>query len=333
MTIIQKIKQAKLCGRGGASFPTADKWQMVKDAKAERKFIVCNASEGEPGIKKDFFLLENRPEIVIGGIRIALEFLQAEKAYLYLNPEYFKLLASKLKNIIGTYPIEVFAKAHDAGYVGGEESSALNHIENRRVEPRLKPPFPPVSGLWGCPTLINNVETFYAVYLINEDSYKNTRFYTVGGDCVYDGVYELADGLSIAEVLHQSNNYPDFPFFVQVGGDMSGQVLNSSQLDAVVNGSASVTIHSLLKHNPMKLMRAWAEFYCRESCGQCVPCREGTYRLREELTKNNLDWDLVLRLLDDLEESSFCGLGLSVKTPFKSYFDNVYSGDLRKQAF
>lgn len=321
--IINKIKKSKLQGRGGGCFPTALKWQMVKQEKSERKFVVCNASEGEPGVHKDWHILEKYPELVIMGMRIAIDYLDADKAYIYLNPEYHKKLASRLKKILGNAHIDVFCKNHIAGYVGGEETSALNHLEGRRIEPRLRPPFPPQKGLWGYPTLVNNVETFYDIALIEKGEYENKRFYTIGGDCIWSGVYEYPEDWTIKQVLKESRNYPDFQFFAQVGGDGSGEVLNSKQLDRPAGGSGSITIRSYLKNNPLGLMRSWADFFHHESCGQCVPCREGTKRLREELYSARPDWKIVSDILNTLQESSFCGLGCAAAIPFHSFVDNV----------
>src|SRR3989339_124806 len=288
---------------------------MVKKAKGDRKYVVCNASEGEPGIKKDKYLFDNEADEVIEGIMLALEFLPAEKAYIYLNPDYYTELAPKLKKIIGYFPIEVFKKDHSAGYIGGEESSALNHIEGKRIEPRIRPPFPTESGLWGCPTLVNNVETFRDVFLIAKDQYKGTKLFTVGGDCIYDGVYEFPEDIFIEDVLKQTSNYPDFDFFVQVGGNASGTVLNKEQLKQPAMGCASITIHSLYKHNPIELLKYWVDFYKHESCGQCTPCREGFYRLKEVIYASKLDWQAVDKLITNLKDSSFCALGSSAYTP------------------
>ena len=247
--IIEKLKESGLSGRGGACFPTWMKWNMVAEAKGEKKYVVCNASEGEPGIAKDLYLLENHAERVIGGMKIAIEFLGAKKGYLYLNPRYYKKLAKKLQAKIGGLPIEVFAKSHATGYVGGEETSALNHIEGKRVEPRLRPPFPPAKGLWGCPTLVNNVETFYAVSLIDEGKYEHKRFYTLNGDCLWTGVYELPEDWTVKKILEETANYPKFDFFAQVGGDAAGEVLNSGQLDKPAGGGGSITVYSIIKYS------------------------------------------------------------------------------------
>jgi len=330
--IIQKLKDADLRGRGGAGFPTFLKWEMVKKSSKKEKYVICNASEGEPGVKKDLYLLENYPEKVIEGMMIAIKYLKAKKAFLYLNSEYYDKLNEKLKFLILNLPIELFKKDHDAGYIGGEESALLNHLEGKRVEPRMKPPFPSENGLWGKATLINNVETFYDVALINREEYKRKRFYTITGDCLNKGVYEFSEDMNIADILKETKNYPNFDFFVQVGGDLSGEILNPSQLEEKkASGSASIHIYSVLKHSPIKLMQDWAYFFKQESCGQCTPCREGTFRLSEILNTEKQNWELVKELLDNLADSSFCALGLSVPIPFFSFVKNVLNTSLGRK--
>jgi NADH:ubiquinone oxidoreductase subunit F (NADH-binding) len=329
MDLIQKIKKSGLTGRGGAGFPTWQKWSAVAKAMADKGhdkkkcFVVCNASEGEPGIKKDGFIIENYPEELIKGISIAIEFLGAEKAYIYLNPEFYKKFELSLKKIIKDKPIELFKKPHTAGYIGGEETSALNCLEGERIEPRFKPPFPTTNGLWNYPTLINNVETFYAVSLITEDKYENKRFYTVNGDCLWTGVYEFPEDWPIEKILKETKNYPDFDFFVQVGGDASGEVLNNKMLDVPALGAASITVFSVIKYNPIDIIKNWVSFFLHESCGQCTPCREGIYRINELLDSKAINWELINELLDNLSDTSFCALGASLPVPINSFIKNV----------
>lgn len=323
--IVEKIKKVNLLGRGGAAFPVATKWEMVKNATGVKKFVVCNASEGEPGIKKDEYVFTHHMDRLVDGIKIAMHYLAANRGYIYINQDYYKRFNLRLREIIGDYPIEIFMKPHSAGYVGGVETTALNVIEGKRAEPRLRPPFPTTNGLWDCPTLINNVETFYAVSLIDDGAYKNKRFYTINGDCLWHGVYEYSEEWSIEQILKETKNYPNFPFFVQVGGDASGEVLNQSQLDARVSGAGSITVFSLDKHKPMDIMRNWISFFARESCGQCTPCREGTYRLREIFESPKINWSVVDDILCALSDSSLCGLGGAVPVPCRSYIKNVLS--------
>jgi [NiFe] hydrogenase diaphorase moiety large subunit len=323
--VLEKIKKAELTGRGGACFPTAKKWEMVKCAKAMKKYVVCNGSEGEPGIKKDGFILNHFAEELIDGMKVAIRYIDSHKGYIYLNSRYYDKYNIKLRKLIDDFPIEVFRKPHSGGYVGGTETSVLNAIEGKKIEPRLRPPFPVTSGLWGYPTLVNNVETFYDVSLIMAEQYEKKRFYTVGGDCLWHGVYEFSESDTIEHILKETKNYPNFDFFVQVGGDASGEVLNSKQLKREVGGAGSITIHSLLKHEPMQLMQQWAKFFSKESCGQCTPCREGNYRLSILLNSNDPKWPVVVDVLDNLTATSFCGLGHAVQLPYLSYMKNVFS--------
>jgi len=329
--ILSKIKKANLVGRGGAGFSVAEKWSAVAKAMADKLadgrkkgYVICNAAEGEPGVLKDGFILERYPERVIDGLKIAVDFLAAEKAFLYLNYAYHKKLGKKLSALIKDSKIEIFVKPIDSGYIGGEESALLNAIEGKRIEPRLKPPFPVVNGLWGLPTLINNVETFHNVSLVAAGQFKNKRFYTVNGDCLNEGVFELAENLTVEKILRLTKNYPNFPFFVQVGGNVSGEVLNSKQLRRPVSGAGAITVYSRAKNDFKKIMKSWLDFYLNESCGQCAPCREGIYRLREMFFKEKIDWRLFNELLDNLENASSCALGASAAMPMKSLINNVY---------
>jgi len=323
--ILEKIRKAKLVGRGGAGFPVADKWQMVFDAKGDKKYVVCNCSEGEPGPKKDGWLIWHYPDRIIDGMRLAIEFLGAEKGIFYLNQEYYKKYKKILEDEIlkAKAPIELFAKPHEAGYIGGEETTVLNVIEGKRAEPRLRPPFPVTSGLWNCPTLVNNVETFYNVSLVARDEFKNLRYYTIGGDCIYEGVFGFSADMTVGEVLKQTNNYPKYDFFVQVGGDGSGEVWSSKQLDKPAVGAGSIRVYSLSKYKPNDLLKQWIKFFKDESCGQCTACREGTYRLAEILDEDKPNWPMVADLLANLNDSAFCGLGSAVPIPVTSYIKNV----------
>lgn len=329
MDILGKIKEVGLKGCGGAFYPTADKWQAVKSSFAVKKYVVANGSEGEPNVEKDGWLLLNRPESVISGMKAALGFLKerkvAVKGYLYLNPIYYKKYAKNLKKIIAEKKadIEIFKKPDDAGYIGGEETAALNDIEGKKIEPRLKPPFPTVSGLWSYPTIINNIETFYHVGKLVDGTFKNVRFFSVNGDCQKPGVYEFPSDKTIEEVLRVTGNWPSFRFFVQVGGGACGEVYNDKQLDRPACGAMSLTLYRVDNWQPKEVFRKWIGFFMAETCGQCVPCREGTYRLFETLNSEESDWQLVYDLLENLGESSFCGLGLSVPWPIKSYIKNV----------
>ncbi|PLX28047.1 hypothetical protein C0583_02340 [Candidatus Parcubacteria bacterium] len=321
--IIKKIEKANLVGRGGGCFPTAKKWEMVAKAIGPKKYVVCNFSEGEPGVKKDEYILKNYALEMIEGMKIAMDTIGAEDAFVYLNPDYYKKYYKNLKELSKGKNFEIFKKSHTAGYIGGEETSALNHIEGHKVEPRLRPPFPTTNGLWNMPTLVNNPETFYHVCLISQNRYEGKRFVTINGDCFERGVYEMPESLNMDEILKKTNNYPDFDFFVQVGGDASGVVLNGDQINKPVLGSGSITVYSTYKYEPIELFRKWIDFFQKESCGQCTPCRDGLYRLKEMLVDDEPDWDVVGEILDNLAESSFCGLGCAAPIAIRSYIENV----------
>lgn len=329
--ILSKIQKANLLGRGGAGFPVAQKWAAVAEAMAAKAdgqkkcFVVCNCSEGEPGPKKDGWLIWHYPDRIIDGMRLAIDYLKAEKGIFYLNQEYYKKYKKSLEAAIkeSGAPIELFAKPHAAGYIGGEETTVLNVIEGRRAEPRLRPPFPVTAGLWGYPTLVNNVETFYDVSLVDRGEYKGLRHVTIGGDILYDGVFAFPAEVTVESILKQTDNYPKYDFFVQVGGDGSGEVWSAKQLKQPVTGAGSIHVYSLSKHKPFDLMKQWVGFFKAESCGQCTPCREGTYRLAEILEQPKPDWQMMADLLTNLKESALCGLGGAVPVPLESYIKNI----------
>jgi NADH:ubiquinone oxidoreductase subunit F (NADH-binding) len=344
MDILAKIKAAGLVGRGGAAFPTHLKWAAVKspgtcevvaehvfcDLKAsdisggKKCYIVVNAAEGEPGVLKDGYILEHHADEVIHGVSLAFKYLKANMIYFYINPLYYEsyqkliLRAVKKYGLLKTFSFVI--KPEDAGYIGGEETAILNLIEGNRLEPRLRPPYPTKYGLFGYPTLINNVETFYNVSLVDKGKYQHERFYTISGK----GVFKFPEDHNIEDILFKTNSYPDVDFFVQVGGDASGEVLNSKQLDRPVGGAGSIMIHKLAKHSPQQLLMYWLKFYQQNSCGQCTTCREGTYRLLEMLKTESVDWDLFWELIDNLEHNSFCALGAALPLPIRSYFTNIF---------
>lgn len=322
MNIIEKLKNSNLKGRSGSGFPTGLKWELVKNEKADKKYIICNASEGEPGNSKDGFILKKYPEILIEGIKIALATIDHSVAYIYLRKDYYQKFKKPLEKLIGKLPITLFKK--QGGYLSGEETTILNVIEGKRAEPRIKPPFPTQSGLFGCPTLVNNVETFYQVAKILKGEYKNTKFYSISGDVKHPGVYELSESWDIGQILKETRNWPNFDFFVQAGGGASGEILLSSELNQPIKGIAAIIVYNLKETNPSHLMKTWAEFFLKENCDKCVPCREGVFRISEMLKAGKIDKALLDDLFFVLRETSLCPLGKSVVTPFESLLRKVY---------
>lgn len=323
--IIEKLKEAGLKGRGGAGFPTATKWELVKGAKGSKKYVVCNASEGEPSVFKDGYIIENYPDDLVNGIDIAMNAVGADEGYIYINKDYYKKFKNKLISVIGNRNIVIFEKK--AGYIGGEETAAVESIEGKRAEPRKRPPFLTDYGLFGCPTLMNNVETFYYVSRIDKGEYGKTRFYSVNGDVGNAGVFELPEDMTVSQVLEKTGNRPTFDFFVQVGGGASGEIMLPEELNRTVSGAGSITVFDRKKTDVFALMEKWAEFFHRGNCDKCVPCREGAFRVYEMVKKKKLDYDVLESLFFSLRESSFCSLGRGIPVPFESLIKKVIKNE------
>ncbi|MFA5369002.1 MAG: NADH-ubiquinone oxidoreductase-F iron-sulfur binding region domain-containing protein [Candidatus Paceibacterota bacterium] len=313
--IISKLKESGLTGRGGAGFPTATKWESVMAASGEAKYVICNASEGEPNVFKDGFILENYPQVLIEGIILAMETVKAKAGYIYLKYDYFDKYGPKLKELIADKSITLFRKPHE--YIAGEETVICNLIEGKRMEPCQRPPFISTAGLFGCPTLMNNVETFYYVAKINKGEYKNTRFYSINGKIKNPGVYELPVDLTINQILTQTNNVPDFDFFLQVGGGAVGEILLVNEIDKPATGAASITVFDKNTTDIYKMMDELADFFLNGNCDKCVPCREGIYRIKTLLKEKNIDLNDLELLFQNLEKASFCALGKGAPTGFR----------------
>lgn len=333
--ILNKIEEVGLVGRGGASFPVAKKIAAVREALKKRKtgYIVVNGAEGEPGVKKDAYILSTYSETVVNGIYLLDNFLGTKaikNIYFILKPEYYKNYLPGIKNILSNRKYKnlekkiIFIKKPEIlSYICGEETSLLNYIEGKKIEPRLKPPYPTDKGLFHAPTLIHNIETFYNISLVAKNKFNFERFYTINGAARRRGVFSLPAEYSIENVLKKTNNYPDFDFFVQVGGEASGEIFNKTQLNHPVEGAGSIMIYDLKKTDKKKLLKYWLNFFRQESCGNCTVCREGTYRLVDLINQKEFDKKLFWELITALDESSFCALGRSLPVPIKSYFQNV----------
>jgi len=320
--IIKNLEKYNLKGRGGASFPVWLKWNEVQGSKSEKKYIICNASEGEPAVFKDGYILENYPDEVINGIKIALTTINNSSAIIYLRKDYYKKFKIKLKKLIGKSPIELRKKT--CGYLCGEETTILESLEGKREEPRNKPPYPSESGLFGYPTLINNVETFFCVSKIAKGDYKNTRFYSISGDIKNPGVYELPENWSIKKILNKTDNFPAFNFFVQINGGAGGEIFNNEELSITVSGSGAILVYNFEKAKPLSLINQWLNFFYNENCGKCVPCREGILRLKEILAEKKPNLDTIKDILFALKETSYCALGKSVPIPIESLIKKIW---------
>ncbi len=319
MDLIEELKKWDILGRSGSNFPMGMKWEMVKNNEAKRKYVICNAAEGELRTHKDHFILKNHAYYVLEGVKEALQVMPAEKGYIYLNGNYFEELEEPLRKLFGENDIEIVEK--EGGYIGGEETAAIEVIENGSAEPRSKPPFPTEKGLWGCPTLVNNVESFYCAGKIKEGSYKGERFYSIYGDAPRKGVYELKNDATLKEILEDTGNIPDFDFFLQVGGGACGAIMLPEEMDSPVKTLGSIVIHKREGFDPYALMKEWIDFLLEGNCDKCTPCREGLYRIAEMVEKRNMEG--VEEMFYAMKESSLCPLGRAAVTPFETLLEKI----------
>jgi NADH:ubiquinone oxidoreductase subunit F (NADH-binding)/(2Fe-2S) ferredoxin len=352
--VIDVVKQSGLRGRGGAAFPTGLKWDLTRKADADQKYIICNADEGEPGNFKDRLVLEGDPHSVVESMAIAGYAIGANKGYFYIRGEYqqsvehLKLAISKAKlmgllgrDIFGSgfdFDIEVFEGA--GAYVCGEETALIESLEGRRGEARMKPPYPPECGLWGKPTVINNVETLANVPQIivkGADWYKTlgteksngTKIFSPCGDVLYPGVYEVPFGATMREVVYElaGGTKSGKGFKAALVGGPAGICVGKESLDrSFAFEDLSPGAGALIVIDEGKcvvdLLQNIMKFFAHESCGQCVPCREGTKRMLDIVT----DWtkgaadpgdiELMEELANNLAVSSKCGLGQFAGTAF-----------------
>jgi len=340
--IIKRIEAAGLSGRGGAAFPLAQKWQAVADSLKSKKgaYIIVNGAEGEPGMKKDAHVLAHAPEAVVDGIFLADRFLGpslVKKIFFYLDGEYYRDYHDSLRRALAkpgyrslAKKVVFFVKPKDAGYIGGEEGAIINIIEKGVAKPRLRPPYPTANGLFRFPTLVNNVESFHDASLVVRGLYDEKKFYSLGGAVRHRGAFRLPLDLTIKEILQQTDNWPDFPFFVQAGGAASGELFRSDQLERPLEGAASITVYDEKKTDKKKLLAHWLDFFAMSSCGNCSTCREGSYRLRELARDGQAGSPLFREIMLSLSESSFCALGRSLPLVLDSYFSNILKDNIKK---
>lgn len=332
MKIIHKLQERDLRGRGGAEFPVAFKWLSVLKARLEDierpVYVVCNAAEGEPGITKDMYILRHHAKEVVEGMTLAMETFDAKEGFIYIKQKNYKKLKSKLDRAVKGKNISIFTT--DGGYVCGEETTLLNSISGERREPRIKPPYPTEKGLYDQPTLVNNVESYYFVHKIDKNDYHHTRFYSIGGDVKRPGVYELSEKMTMAEVLKATGNVPRFKYFAQVGGGAAGEIYLPEELDCRLCGAGSIIIYNQKNTQPKDLMKKWIKFFYNENCGQCVPCREGMYRLKAELNKEKPNWVIIRAILHTQKDTSLCPLGKSAYYPMISLMEKVGIGRNKK---
>lgn len=360
-SVIEEVKASGLQGRGGAGFPCGAKWELARKSEGPDKFIICNADEGEMGTFKDRYILQNDPFSLIEGVAIAAYAVGAERAYIYLRGEY-RFLVEKLTNAIdqavskgflGQVKIEVQLGA--GAYICGEESALMNSIEGKRGEARYRPPFPPVSGLFGKPTIINNVETLSNLPQIifrGSNWFRNfgtegsvgTKVFSVSGDVERPGVYELEMGTPLRVLVEDLARAKDIKM-VQVGG-AAGRILPADQLDTplsfeTVLGAGSVIVFNESRDVIDSIFRS-VEFLAEESCGKCAPCREGTEAMVQIFQRlkgadgNREDLTTLGELSEVMTLSSLCGLGQGASIPVMDslkFFRHDYENRIRQSDY
>ena len=372
--VIEVVSNSGLRGRGGAGFPTGKKWMFTKMAEGDQKYVVCNADEGDPGAFMDRSILEGDPHCVIEAMMIAGYAIGADKGYIYVRAEYpiavqrFQKAIDQAKeygilgkNIWGTdFSFDLEVRLGAGAFVCGEETALLESIEGRRGQPRLKPPFPANSGLWGKPTLINNVETYANITKIilngaewyssiGTETSKGTKVFALGGNVVNVGLVEVPMGTTLREIVFDiGGGIPNGREFkaAQTGGP-SGGCIPAEHLDTPIDYESLGAIGSMMGSGGLivmddsKCMVNLAKFYLGftvdESCGKCTPCRIGTKRMLEILEKITdgkgeiEDIDKLERLAINIKNASICGLGQTAPNPILStlkYFKDEYKAHI-----
>jgi len=376
--VIEEIKSSGLRGRGGAGFPTGKKWEFTAMAQGEQKYVVCNADEGDPGAFMDRSILEGDPHGVVEAMMIAGYAIGADKGYIYVRAEYpiavkrFQKAIDQAKeygilgnNIWGTeFSFDLEIRLGAGAFVCGEETALLESIEGRRGQPRLKPPFPANSGLWGKPTLINNVETYANITKIilngakwyaeiGTENSKGTKVFALGGNVVNTGLVEVPMGTTLREIVYDiGGGIPDGKAFkaAQTGGP-SGGCIPQEHLDTPIDYESLAQIGSMMGSGGLIVMdeskcmvniaKFYLEFTVDESCGKCTPCRIGTKRMQEILQKicdgkgEKEDLEKLETLANNVKRASLCGLGQTAPNPVLStmkYFKDEYIAHVQDKA-
>ena len=336
--VIELVKGSSLLGRGGAAFPTGMKWEAVARHPAHPHYLVCNADESEPGTFKDRVLMEQDPFGLIEAIAIAAYATGCDEAFIYVRAEY-PLAHQRLQHAIETSDagVGIELRIGAGAYVCGEETALFQSIEGYRGEPRNKPPFPVEAGLFGKPTVVNNVETLLNVpHIVLGSDDRDTRLFCVSGHVARPGLYELELGTPLSDLLELAGAEP--PKAVLLGG-AAGSFLRPDQLDLALSFEAArdagVTLGSGVvivfgdRSDIVGAVLRIAEFFRDESCGQCVPCRIGTVRQEEALQRlvsgetNGDEHALLADLTQVMRDASICGLGQTAANAVDSAIHNL----------
>ncbi len=347
--IIQELIDSGLRGRGGAGFPTGLKWKFASQQKADKKYVICNADEGEPGTFKDREILEKQAKKVWTGMAICAHTVGASEGFLYLRGEYNYLIPQlqkeldvfneDLKKRKLNFSIQI--RSGSGAYVCGEETALIESMEGKRGEPRNKPPFPVVEGYLNKPTVVNNVETFVytAVIMSNGSKFfrdlgtkdsRGSKVFSISGDTPYSGIYELELGMTLEDFVELFGDGDTKA--VQVGGASGFCVPRRKFKETIIGFEGIPTGGSMMLFNSSRsmynILHNFLDFFCEESCGQCTPCRVGCQQLLKGI-KAVKTKEKPSKYLEDLKDMSQtmkvaakCGLGQSVPNCFNSIIDN-----------
>ena len=375
--VIQTMLDSGLRGRGGAGFPTGLKWKFAAGNKADQKYVCCNADEGDPGAFMDRSILEGDPHVVIEAMAIAAYAIGASQGYVYIRAEY-PIAVQRLtiainqareygllgKNIFGTdFCFDLDIKLGAGAFVCGEETALMTSIEGKRGEPRPRPPFPAVKGLFAKPTILNNVETYANVPQIilkgadwfasmGTEKSKGTKVFALGGKIKNTGLVEIPMGTTLRTIVEEiGGGIPGGKKFkaAQTGGP-SGGCIPASLIDTPIDYDNLIAIGSMMGSGGLIVMdedtcmldiaKFFLEFTVDESCGKCTPCRVGTKRLLELLTKitdgkgTMEDLDKITELAEFIKANSLCGLGQTAPNPVLStlrYFRDEYEEHIKNK--
>ncbi|PYR74228.1 MAG: NADH-quinone oxidoreductase subunit F [Acidobacteria bacterium] len=374
--IIEQVKASGLRGRGGAGFPTGMKWQFVLKDTPKPKYIACNADESEPGTFKDHVLMERNPHLLIEGCAIACYAIGAKIAYIYIRGEFFhvqQILEAEIdkaykagylgKNILGSgFDCDVYMHRGAGAYEAGEETALIESLEGKRAQPRIKPPFPAVEGLYNCPTAVNNVETLCNVPLIvlngaewfarlGPDKNGGPKLYCVSGHVKKPGVYEASMNTTLRELIddYAGGMRGDRKFKAIIPGGSSVPLLLEKDLDTPASFDAIQKAGSLLGSAGLIVMdesvcMVWLamnllHFYRHESCGKCTPCREGCdwlYKLLQRIERGEgqeKDLDLLFGVANNIVGKTLCAFGDAAATPVLTtmkLFKHEYEAHVRE---
>jgi NADH-quinone oxidoreductase subunit F len=359
--VIERVKASGLRGRGGAGFPTGMKWQFVLKDTPLPKYLCCNADESEPGTFKDHVLMERNPHLLIEGCAIACYAIGAKVAYIYIRGEFYhvqRILEAEIekayaagylgKNIFGSgFDCDVFVHRGAGAYEAGEETALIESLEGKRAQPRLKPPFPAVAGLYQCPTAVNNVETLCNVppimlrgaeWFVGLGPEKNggPKLYCISGHVKKPGVYEASMHTTLRELVYDyaGGIRDDRPLKAIIPGGSSVPLLLPHQLDTPASFDAVQKAGSLLGSAGLIVLddsvcMVWLamnllHFYRHESCGKCTPCREGgdwLYKLLQRIERGEgqpKDLDLLFGVASNIVGKTLCAFGDAAATPVLS---------------